>query len=193
MTYQPLFEYIESKSSLTLSDKDQEHIQQAFKTKHLRKRQYLLQEGDVCKYMAFIIKGAGRMYTLKDNAQETIIRLAIESWWLGDYESYNLQTPSLYNIEMVEDSDVLLVTYESMQVLKNTVPAVDLMVKEIDRKGAIAAQKRIHSAISLGAKERYDQLTKTYPEFIRRFPQNMIASYLGISPETLSRIRKELA
>lgn len=191
MTYDPLFEYIESKSLLKLSDAEKELIHQAFKPRHLRKRQYLLQEGDVCKYMAFVVKGAGRMYTVNENNQETIIRLAIESWWLGDYESYNLQTPSLYHIEMVEDSDVLLITHENIQALIKAVPAVDLMIREIDRKGAIAAQKRIHSAISLSAKERYEQLTKTYPEFIRRFPQNMIASYLGISPETLSRIRKE--
>jgi CRP-like cAMP-binding protein len=141
--------------------------------------------------MAFIIKGAGRMYAMKDNNQETIIRLAIESWWLGDFESYNLKTPSLFYIEMTEDSDVLLVTYESMQDLTKSIPAIDLMIREIDRKGAIATQKRIHSTISLDAQERYDQIAKTYPEFIRRFPQSMIASYLGISPETLSRIRKK--
>lgn len=191
MSYTPLFEYIESKSFLTLSDLEKEQIQQAFKTRHLRKRQYIMQEGDVCKYMAFIVKGAGRMYAIKENSQETTIRLAIESWWLGDYESYNLQTPSLYYIEMTEDSDVLLITSEGMQDLTKTVPAVDLMVREIDRKGTIATQKRIHSSISLDAEERYEQIAKTYPDFIRRFPQSMIASYLGISAETLSRIRKK--
>lgn len=191
MTYTALFEYIETKSSLKLSGLEEEQIKNAFKERHLRKRQYLLQEGDVCKYMAFIVKGAGRMYAIKDNSPETIIRLAIESWWLGDYESYNLETPSLYYIEMTEDSDVLLIIKESMQELMKTVPAVDLMVKEIDRKGTIATQKRIHSSISLDAEERYEQIAKTYPDFIKRFPQSMIASYLGISAETLSRVRKK--
>jgi CRP/FNR family transcriptional regulator, anaerobic regulatory protein len=191
MNYIPLFEYIESKSLHSLSEQEKQQIQKAFKARHLRKRQYLLQEGDVCRYMAFIIKGAGRMYSVKGNNQETIIRLAVESWWLGDYESYNFQTPSLYNIEMTEDSDVLLVTHDNIQDLAKNVPAVDLMIREIDRKGAIATQKRIHSSISLDAEERYEEIVKTYPEFIRRFPQSMIASYLGISPETLSRIRKK--
>ena len=191
MNYTPLFEYIESKSSLKLSDLERDHIQKAFKARHLRKRQYILQEGDVCKHMAFIAKGAGRMYAINENSQEKIIRLAIEWWWLGDYESYTLQTPSLYYIEMTEDSDVLLITRESMQDLIKSVPAFDLMVREIDRKGTIAAQKRIHSSISLDAEERYEQIAKTYPDFIRRFPQSMIASYLGISAETLSRIRKK--
>ncbi|MCF0069372.1 Crp/Fnr family transcriptional regulator [Dyadobacter sp. CY261] len=191
MLHEPLFAYIESKSSHMLTDYEKERIQTAFKTRHLRKRQYLLQEGDVCRYMAFIVKGAGRMYTMKENSQETIVRLAVESWWLGDYESYNLYSPSIYYIEMTEDSDVLLVTHESMQDLVAAVPAIDEMVREIDRRGAIATQKRIHAAISLDAEERYELLAKTYPEFIRRFPQSMIASYLGISPETLSRVRKK--
>ncbi|MBO9566955.1 MAG: Crp/Fnr family transcriptional regulator, partial [Niastella sp.] len=186
MLYEPLFAYIESKSSSKLNDEEKQLIEQSFKAKHLRKRQYLLQEGDVCKYMAFVVKGGGRMYSVNENGQEIIIRLAIESWWLGDYESYNLQTPSLYNIDMIEDSDLLLISNEQLQQLLKKVPAIDLMIREIDRKGAIATQKRIHSAISLGAEERYNQLVKTYPELLLRFPQGMIASYLGISPETLS-------
>jgi len=192
MVHELLFQYIESKSGLILNEVERRSVQAAFKLKHLRKRQYLLQEGDVCKYMAFIVKGAGRMYAVDANGQEHIIRFAIESWWLGDYESYNLQTSSLYNIEMTEDADVLLVTHAQMQELASAVHAVDLMIKEIDKKGAIATQKRIHSAISLSAEERYDTLSKSYPEFLKRFPQSMIASYLGISPETLSRIRKNL-
>lgn len=188
--YEPLFAYIQAKSSLQLSDDEKLLVEQAFKIKHVRKRQYLLQEGDVCKYMAFVVKGSGRMYSVNENGQENIIRFAIESWWLGDYESYNLRTPSQYNIEMSEDADVLLVSHEHMQELQKSVPAVDHMVKEIDRQGAIATQKRIHSAISQGAEERYTLFAKTYPELLVRFPQSMIASYLGISPETLSRIRK---
>ena len=192
MVYELLFQYIESKSSQVLNENERLLIQAAFTLKHLRKRQYLLQEGDICKYMAFIVKGAGRMYSVNADGHEHIVRFAIESWWLGDYESYNLQTASLYNIEMTEDSEVLLVTHEQIQELAKAVPAVDMMIKEIDKKGAIATQKRIHSAISLSAEERYDALSRSYPEFLKRFPQSMIASYLGISPETLSRIRKNL-
>lgn len=192
MVYELFFQYIESKSNLKLRDDEKRLIQTTFKLKHLKKRQYLLQEGDVCKHMAFIIKGAGRMYSVNVTGQEHIVRFAIESWWLGDYESYNLQTASLFNIEMTEDSDVLLVTHGQIQELIKTIPAIYLMIKEIDQKGAIATQKRIHSAISLSAEERYDVLSKSYPEFLKRFPQGMIASYLGVSPETLSRIRKNL-
>lgn len=190
--FEIFYDYVEYKSLLVLSEADKLHIRNACKLKHLRKRQYLLQEGDICKYMAFIVEGAGRMFMVNDNGQENIIRLAIESWWLGDYESYNMGVPSRYHIEMTEDSNVLLISQGHMQDLIANLPAFDAMVKNIDRNGVIATQKRIQSAISDGAEERYEMMTKTYPEFIRRFPQTMIASYLGISAETLSRIRKNL-
>ena len=192
VSFEPLFKYIESKSALSLNDDEKMLTQGAFKPKHLRKRQYLLQEGDVCKYMSFIVKGSGRMYSVSEKGQEHIIRFAIENWWLGDYESYNFGIPSLYNIEVLEDSEVLMVGHEGIKELSAKVPAIDMMIREIDKKGTVATQKRIHSSISLSAEERYNNLVKAYPEFLNRFPQSMIASYLGISPETLSRIRKNL-
>jgi CRP-like cAMP-binding protein len=192
ISFEPFFSYVESKSALILNADQKELLESAFKAKHLRKRQYLLQEGDICRYMSFIIKGSGRMYSVNDKGQDHIIRFAIENWWLGDYESYNFNTPSLYNIEVLEDSEVLMIEHGQMQKLADSIPAIDLMIREIDRKGAVATQKRIHSAISEGAEERYDNLIKNYPEFLNRFPQSMIASYLGISPETLSRIRKNM-
>lgn len=192
VSFEPLFRYIESKSALSLNDDEKTLIQGAFKPKHLRKRQYLLQEGDVCKHMSFIVKGSGRMYSVSEKGQEHIIRFAIENWWLGDYESYNFGIPSLYNIEVLEDSEVLMIEHEGIVELSAKVTTIDLMIREIDKKGTVATQKRIHSSISLSAEERYDNLLKAYPEFLNRFPQSMIASYLGISPETLSRIRKNL-
>lgn len=192
VSFEPLFQYIESKSALSLNEDEKTLIQGAFKSKHLRKRQYLLQEGDVCKFMSFIVKGSGRMYSVNEKGQEHIIRFAIENWWLGDYESYNFGTPSLYNIEVLEDSEVLMIEHDAIKELSAKIPAIDLMITEIDKKGTVATQKRIHSSISLSAEERYDNLVKSYPEFLNRFPQSMIASYLGISPETLSRIRKNL-
>lgn len=192
ISFEPFFRYIESKSALILNADEKMLLQSTFKAKHLRKRQYLLQEGDICKYMSFVIKGSGRMYSVNEKGQEHIIRFGIENWWLGDYESYNFSTTSAYNIEVLEDSEVLMIEHGQMQKLAEQIPAIDLMVREIDRKGAVATQKRIHSSISQSAEERYDHLIKSYPEFLNRFPQTMIASYLGISPETLSRIRKNI-
>ncbi len=190
--YEALSKYIEEKSGITLTAEDQKQIALAFSKKHLRKRQYLLQEGDVCKKMAFITKGAGRIFSVSDKGHEHIIRFAVENWWLGDFESFNYGSPSRYNIEMLEDSDLLIISKENLQPLTDNVQAFDLMIKEIDKKGAVASQTRIHSSISLNAEERYEDFVKAYPMLANRFPQNMIASYLGISPETLSRIRKNM-
>jgi CRP-like cAMP-binding protein len=188
--FEPLYLYIEDYSSLTLTDEDKKLIRETFKLKRVRKKQYYLQEGDVSKYIGFLIKGAMRMYSVDTKGHEHIVRFGLENWWMGDYESFNMLTPSKYNIDAVEDSELLIITYPQMQELIANVTPVAQMVKQLDRRANIATQNRIHAAISLTAEERYQHLQETYPAFNQRFPQNMIASYLGISPETLSRIRK---
>jgi len=188
--FEPLFKYIEEYSSLTLSDKDKHLMQETFKYKKLRKKQYYLQEGDVSKYISFLIKGAMRMYSVDQKGHEHIVRFGVENWWMGDYESNNLNTPSKFYIDAVEDSELLTVTNAQIQELITNIPAFDEMIRMLDRRANIATQNRIHAAISLTAEERYQHLQNAYPAFIQRFPQGMVASYLGISPETLSRIRK---
>ncbi|MFD1258075.1 Crp/Fnr family transcriptional regulator [Mucilaginibacter terrae] len=140
--------------------------------------------------MGFLIKGAMRIYSVDQKGHEHIVRFGIENWWMGDYESFNLLTPTKYNVDAVEDSDLLTITNSQMQELIDKIPAVAEMIKLLDSRANIATQNRIHAAISLTAEERYQHLQDAYPAFIQRFPQSMIASYLGISPETLSRIRK---
>lgn len=187
--YEALFQYIETRSGMRLTEEEQTFIESKFRHKTLRKRQYFLQEGDICKNVAFIIKGAARMFSIDEKGHEHIVRFGLETWWLGDHESFNLLTPSRYHIEMLEDSELLVITPAQAYELRDRVKGFDLTIKAMDRQLAIAAQKRIHAALSMTAEERYDDLARTYPQFLQRFPQNMIASYLGISPETLSRIR----
>lgn len=188
--FEPLFVYLEAKSSMRLTEGQRITIQEHFQYRKLRKKQYFLQEGDICKYMGFVLKGSSRMYSIDDKGHEHILRFGLPSWWIGDFESYMLSTPSGFHIEMLEDAELLAVTHDHIQELIDTIPAVAEMIKAIDKQSSISTQKRIHAAISLTAEERYDNLLQTYPEFLQRFPQNMIASYLGISPETLSRIKK---
>jgi CRP-like cAMP-binding protein len=188
--FKSLFDYIERKSSVKLSEAERDLISMKLKPKKLRKRQYFLQEGDVCKYMGFIVKGATRLFAVDDKGHEHILHFGLEDWWVGDYESFYLLTPSKYNVEALEDVDMILVTNEQLQELDRTTPAIAAMLDSLNKGAAIANNKRMHAAISFTAEERYADLARTYPHFFQRFPQNMIASYLGISPETLSRIRK---
>jgi CRP-like cAMP-binding protein len=188
--YQEFRNYIDEKTDTIISDRDFDLVRAAFTPKKFRKKQYLLQEGDVCRYLSFIVKGAMRQYTVDEKGTEHVLRFGIENWWMADRESFELSTPSLYNIDAWEETDVLQVTFANLNTLKETVPTMKLLTQALDKSSYIAAQKRIHAAISLTAEERYLELYKRNLVFFQRFPQNMIASYLGISPETLSRIRK---
>ena len=185
-----LFDYIERKSATMLSEDERALIMTKLKPKKLRKRQFFLQEGDVCKYMGFIMRGATRMFAVDEKGHEHILHFGLEDWWVGDYESFYLLTPSRYYVEALEDVDMILITNEQLRDLARTIPAISAMLDSLNRGATIANNKRMHAAISLTAEERYEDLARTYPHFFQRFPQNMIASYLGISPETLSRIRK---
>jgi CRP-like cAMP-binding protein len=186
-------DYIERKSSMKLSEDERNLIMSTLKPKRLRKGQFFLQEGDVCKYMGFIVKGATRLFADDKKGHEHIIKFGVEEWWAGDYESFYLLTPSKYYVEALEEVDMILITNEQLQEFTQTIPAIKAMVETLDRTAAVANTKRMRAAISFNAEERYEDLAKTYPHFLQRFPQNMIASYLGISPETLSRIRHAAA
>ena len=189
--HEAIIKYIITHSTTPLTETDVEVIKDVFVPKKIRKRQYLLQEGEVCKHTAFIVKGAMRQYTIDEKGLEHIVRLSIENWWVVDRESYVMLTPSIYNIDAWEDSDVLLLTRADFLNRLSSIPSINEMTRTMDENFAIAAQKRVNAAISLSAEERYADLLKSYPMFFQRFPQHIIASYLGITKETLSRIRRQ--
>lgn len=185
-----LFNYIEAKAGEKLTDNECDAIKAAFRRKRMRKREYFLREGDVCGYIGFIVKGSARMFSVDEKGHEHIMHFALESWWLRDQESMIELTPSRYYIEMLEESELLVISFPNELELRNNSRCFDLTVRAHDRFEMIAMLKRIHSAIGMTAEERFCHLSSTYPEFLQRFPMTMIASYLGLSPETLSRIRR---
>lgn len=183
--------YIEKYASDNISDADFELVKKAFIFKRYKKGQYLLQEGEVCKYSAFILKGSMRQFSIDAKGIEHVIHFGIENWWVGDRESLTMLTPSKYNIDAIEDTEVLLITSEDLQQLGDLLPTIGKMINTMNQRNFIASQKRIHDALSLTAEERYLELLKNHPDFLQRFPQTMLASYLGITAETYSRIRKK--
>ena len=190
--YDSLIKHINSYTSTPLTDSEAELIKNIFVPKKIRKKQFFLQEGQVCKYSAFIVKGAMRQYTVDDKGAEHIVRLSIENWWAVDRESFVMLTPSVYNIDAWEDSEVLLITKSESLVLLGQIPVLAEWTRKLDENHAFAAQRRLSASISLSAEKRYADFANTYPEFLQRFPQHMIASYLGITKETLSRVRHQL-
>ena len=189
--YQRLINYIEKYSGLKLNVLEIASIKIAFQPKTLRKRQFLLKAGDVSKYTAFITRGAMRQFCVDDKGNEKVTQLYVEEHWADDRESLTSPEPSVYNIDAWEDTEMLVIMPKDIYDLAEQVPALAQMLRVMDDRHAIALHKRLNSLICGTAEERYLEFANKYPHFIQRFPQHYIASYLGITKETLSRIKRQ--
>ncbi|PRD47571.1 Crp/Fnr family transcriptional regulator [Sphingobacterium haloxyli] len=185
----PLFQYINRYA--IISEGDFSVFVDHFTEKKIRKKQLLLQEGTVCEHMAFIVKGSLRKYYIDEKGVDHTVDLYIENWWAGDRESFVKLTPSVYNIDAWQDCELLLISRENTLKLRNQCPAFNELLLKLDEHNTIATQRRITSSISATAKKRYEDFVDCHPYFIQRFPQHIIASYLGITKDTLSRVRKK--
>jgi CRP-like cAMP-binding protein len=188
--YELLISYINRYSGIVIDTEEERLVRAAFIPKTLRKRQYFLQQGDVCKHYCFIVKGAMRQYRVDEKGTEHFISLGIEQWWMGDRESIVMLTPSKYNIDAWENCELLTITQAEAVRLQDAVPAVRKMLQSMEERNSISNQTRLNDTISLSAQSRYTSFVKEHPEFLQRFPLHIIASHLGITKETLSRIRK---
>jgi CRP-like cAMP-binding protein len=189
--FEKLRAYIER--NFHLSDDDYAFMQKQFQPKTIRKSEFLLREGEVCKYGAFVVKGCLRSYTVDNKGREHVIQFAPEEWWIGNQESIRSGTPSSYFIDAIEDTDALLVDRPSFEKILHDIPAFATSFQIGIQKHANAKDQRIIAALSESAEERYIGFLEKYPSIAQRVPQHMLASYLGISPETLSRIRKQMS
>jgi CRP-like cAMP-binding protein len=186
-----LFSHIEEKVSLT--DQDKQKIATYFVSKKLRKRQYLLQEGDVCKHLAFIAKGLLRTYNVDEKGDEHMSVFGWEGWWLSDFSSFLTGQPAMFNIDAIEESELFLISQPDYEALTLAVPVMDRYFRILYQNSIVTKERRLMSSITHTAEEKYVKLAESNPKMIQRVPQNLIASYLGIAPETLSRIKKNLA
>lgn len=175
---------------IALSEDEIAAIADVATVKKLRKKQYLLQEGDVWKYNAFVCRGFLKTFSVDNNGIEHILNFSPENYWTGDRESLTNGTPSRLNIDAIEDSEVLLIKKEEFEVLCQQIPQFNNLINNILHKSFLVSQSRILANISLSAEEKYQQFLEKYPAIANRIPQHMIASYIGITPETLTRIRK---
>lgn len=189
--YELFFEHFNKKVPLTREEELQ--IQTYLTPKKLRKKQYLLQEGDICKAIAFVEKGALRAYTVDDSGSEYIVQFALEGWLISDLYSFLTGEPATYHIDALEDSELVLISQAAHEELLTTVPKYETFTRLNVTGAYIAMQRRLTSIISLPLEERYMGFTSLYPDIVQRVPQHMIASYMGLTPETLSRIRKRLS
>ena len=176
-----------------MSEEEFERIRGLLTPKRLRRRQYLLQAGDVCPTIAFVSQGCLRLYELDELGRERILMFAIEGQWMTDVESWRARTPSARNVDALEDSELLLIDYASLDTLTRSAPRWDRYFKGILEDAFKAAMLRISDFVGATAEERYLRFLSTSPEISRRIPLHQIASFLGITPQSLSRIRRDLA
>lgn len=189
--YELFFEEFNKKVPLT--PEEQEQIKNYLTPKKLRKKQYLLQEEDVCKVIAFVEKGVLRAYSVDESGKEYIIQFALEGWTISDLYSFLTGEPATYNIDALEDAELVLISKTAHEELLQKMPKYETYTRLNITGAYIAMQKRLTSIISSSLEERYASFTALYPHIVQRVPQHMIASYMGLQPETLSRIRKKIS
>lgn len=189
-----MFELLHQKlaEKISLTEEEFNYCKSLFKPKKLRKRQYFLQEGDVCKYQAFIEKGILRSYTIDEKGSEHILQFATEGWWMADLSSYVTGESSLFNIQTIEASELLLISKPSWDELMLSIPKFEHYFRILIQNHLVATQKRLLESFSETAEEKYLRFLQQFPGCEQRVPLHMIASYLGIKRETLSRLRKQI-
>jgi len=188
--YEVFFDSLKNK--VDFNESDIAIIREQLIPKKLRKKQYLLQETDVCKFVAFVEKGVLRSYTIDEKGTEHIIQFALEGWLISDLYSFLTNEPATYSIDAIEDCELVLISKNAHQTLLETLPKYETWIR-LEITGAyLALQRRLTSIISLPLEERYESITSLYPHIVQRVPQHMIASYMGLTPETLSRVRKKI-
>lgn len=174
---------------VSLTDEEWDLCKHNFRPKRMLKRQFLLQEGDVCRELVFVEKGALYTYTLDLSGNKHVIRFAFDGWWMANLHSFFTGEPTRLNIEVLEDSELLMLDKKNHQILLEKIPAYERYHRIILQNAYVALQRRVENALGLTAEEKYERLIQESPAFLNRVPQNLIASYIGVSPETLSRVR----
>ncbi|WP_189361366.1 Crp/Fnr family transcriptional regulator [Algibacter mikhailovii] len=187
---QPLLNYISQYVELTDTEK-QLLLSKVLYRKYL-KGQYVLQQGDICKYECFVLKGCTKMFHVDETGQEHILLFSIEDWWTADMGSFITQAPSDFNVMCLETTELAIFHHDSIETLYKEIPKLERFFRQVIEKAFAASQKRIVRNFSLSAKDRYIYFKTQYPLIEQRIPQYMVASYLGITKEFLSKIKKQL-
>lgn len=172
-----------------LTENERSIVQSYFKNKSVRKKEHLLKEGQKCSSNYFILKGCLRMYYITEAGTEQIVQFAIDNWWLTDYMSFDSQQPSQFNIQAVENTDVAILDKKIQEELFEKIPALERYFRIILQKAYGASIMRLRYIFTQSGEERFHHFNNSFPEFVQRVPQYMLASYLGFTPEFLSKIR----
>ena len=191
MNTKPLIDYFNK--LLPLDNEETAFIEEVFKPRNVKRRQFILQQGDISKLNTFVIEGCFRMYLVDENGKEHNLEFAIENWWTGDIQSFFSNEPSKVYIEAMENSVVLQIKKEDQFKLFLDYPKFNRIFRILAENHMVSLQRRILNNISLSSEARYMDFSKRYPQLFNRISNVQIASYLGVTPEFLSTIRKRMS
>lgn len=177
---------------LPLDEREIAFVEAVFKERRVKKRQFILQEGDVNKQSTFILEGCFRMYLVDAHGKEHNLQFGIENWWIGDIGSFFTEQPSQLNIEAMENSIILQISREDQLKMFIEYPKFNHIFRVLVENGFVGLQRRVLHNISFNAEERYLDFVERYPQLFNRISNVQIASYLGVTPEFLSKIRNKI-
>ncbi|PAM95183.1 hypothetical protein B4N84_07860 [Flavobacterium sp. IR1] len=177
---------------ISLSQNELEAFVNLFEKKQISKKEFLLREGEVCKFEGFVSNGLLRVYHIDKNGFEQILYFAIENWWITDIDSFTTETPSQLFIEALEDSQVLVISKKDKEFAYANLPKVEKLFRVMTQKTHVALQRRMIDNLSKTADQRYIEFSTKYPQLIQRLSNIQIAAYLGITNVFLSNIRKKI-
>lgn len=179
--------------NMSLSAMEMDAFCNLFQSRTIKKKQFLLKEGEVCKFEGFVVKGLFRVYHLDQNGFEQILYFAIENWWITDIDSFTTGKPSQLFIEALEDSEILLISKQDKEAAYKTLPKIEKLFRIMTQKTHVALQRRMIDNLSKTAERRYVAFSEKYPQLIQRLSNIQIAAYLGITNVFLSNIRKHIS
>lgn len=176
---------------VSLTPKEEERLTSIIKTSKVKKKQFIIQPGFVCQSRTYIVEGAFRVFHLSEDGKEYTVSIGVEDWFVTDFYSYINQTPALNFAEALEDSTIFQMRFEDIEPLCREIHSLSEYFRLTTEKAFAFSRRRVISNISKTAEQRYDEYVEKYPHIANRVPQYVLASYLGMSPEFLSKIRKQ--
>lgn len=191
MSYNLILSYIDN--YITLTDQEIDLFKSLTRIKTLRKRQFVVEQGEICWYENYVVEGCLRCYHTDAKGAEHVVQFAVENWWISDLHSFLTQSPAHFSVDAIEPSVLIQFEYNNLQKLYQKIPKFERFFRLIIQNAFVASQKRTIESYSKDAGKRYINFRNRYPDIETRVPQYMIASYLGMSPEFLSKIRRRIA
>jgi len=177
---------------ITLSTEEEQLFLSKTEIRHYKTKTIILNAGEICKHSYFVNSGLLRSFTINDNIVEHILSFACEGWWIGDMYSLISQKPGTLFIEVLEDAEVVLLSKENQEQLYHEIPKLERFFRILTENSLVANQERLMDNLSLSAEERFDKFCKKYPTLIQKVSQKQIASYIGVTPEFLSKMKARM-